>query len=157
VNVFELGGSFLVPHRFLLVGFVSALVVTVFLSQSPPPRAALPVALLLLAGAVYTTFVTASFATEDRFRAHRRDLVYPLPYNRAAVDAFVLPETIRDAAKLVALLKTEREPHVFFYGFSVFGEDSVNPQLLLSRLLLPIGYTDFMSRVRFFDHSDVQF
>jgi hypothetical protein len=157
INVFQLSGAFLVPHRFLLVGFVSALVVTVFLSQSPPRRAALPVALLLLAGAVYTTFVTAAFATEDRFRGHRRDLVYPLPYNRASVDAAVMPEKIRDAAKLVALLKTEREPHVFFYGFSVVGEDSVNPQLLPSRLLLPLGYTEFMSRVRFFDHADVQF
>jgi hypothetical protein len=35
----------------------------------------------------------------------------------------------------------------------VSGEDSVNPQLFVSRLLLPLGYREFNLRVRFFDHA----
>ena len=55
---------------------------------------------------------------------------------------------------LVDVVKRGTEAHVVFYGFSAAGEDSVNPQLFVSRILLPLGYEEFTRRVSFFDHSN---
>src|SRR5262249_30229329 len=57
------------------------------------------------------------------------------------------------ASTLVRLIRSGTEPHVFFYGFSLPGEDTVNPQLLPARILLPLGWPTFSSRIRFFDHE----
>src|SRR5262249_6375715 len=70
------------------------------------------------------------------------------------LDAHVLPDRIADARKIVRLVRAGPEPHVLFYGFYVPGEESVNPQLLVSRLLLPLGWETFASRGQVFDHED---
>jgi hypothetical protein len=158
LNAFQFDGAFLVPHRFLLLAFVSALVVSAAfadrLSRSAPMVA---IAALLAVGIAYNTLVTVRFVAEERSNAPREwnaDRVYPLPYNRAQLDAHVWRDRIHDAARIVELTRRGPEAHVLFYGFSVEGEDSVNPQVIVSRLLLPLGYPVFMDRIRFIDHSN---
>lgn len=156
LNAFSFEENFLTPHRFLLLAFVSVLVVSVALSQAPRWSAPTVVAALLIAGGV-------AFTTAETVRFARRDLtmessnwgvtrVYPLPYHRAKLDQHIWPPRVRDALRLVALARQGTEPHLFFYGFSASGEDTVNPQLFLSRLLLPLGYREFDRRMIFVDH-----
>jgi hypothetical protein len=156
LNAFQFDGGFLVPHRYLLLGFLSVLVVSSALSQVPRPRGAVLLWVLLAAGIGYTTLTTVRFAREqppataENWNITR---VYPLPYNRARLDAHIWRDRIADAKTLVQLIKQGDEQHVVFYGFSAAGEDSVNPQLIVSRFLLPLGYGEFNRRVTFFDNS----
>jgi hypothetical protein len=111
---------------------------------------------MVAAGIGYTSFTTVQFALEkkpDTARDWNETRVYPLPYNRARYDAQVWRDRVQDAKMLVQLIAHGNEPHVLFYGFSADGEDSVNPQLIVSRLLLPLGYDVFSRRVSFFDHG----
>lgn len=154
LNAFQFDGAFLVPHRYLLLGFVSALAVASALSQVPPPRAAILVWLLVATGIGYTTFTTVRFAGEswpETAADWNHTRIYPLPYNRARFDAHIWRDRIDDAKTLVRFMRRDDAQHALFYGFSAAGEDSVNPQLLVSRLLLPLGYAEFSRRVRFFD------
>jgi hypothetical protein len=158
LNAFQFDGAFLVPHRFLLLGVVSLLVVGRLLSERPRRgRPAAVVAGLLAAGGLYTTAVTVRFATEPRSN-DRRDWqvqkTFALPYNHARLDAHLWRDRIADAAHVVERVRAGHEPHVFFYGFSVGGEDSVNPQLFVSRVLLALGWDAFTARTRFFDHGN---
>jgi hypothetical protein len=156
LNVFYLDGAFLVPHRFLLLGFVAALIVSVGLSQSLPRGAVVAVGGLVAAGIAFNTYTTTVFARHPPGEASSNwnaDRTYPLPYNRAKLDAHIWRDRLRDARTIVALAKRGTEGHVFFYGFSVGGEDTVNPQVLPARILLPLGLPDFTARVRFFDHK----
>src|SRR5262245_56732949 len=47
LNYFYLNGAFLIPQRFLLLGFISALIASIVLSQSPPRFAAIALSALL--------------------------------------------------------------------------------------------------------------
>ena len=156
LNAFQFDGAFLVPHRYLLLGFVSALVVSRTLSQMPRPRAAALLWIPIVLGIGYTSFTTGRFVLEKppaTVRDWNGTRVYPLPYNRARLDAHVWRDRVADAKTLVARVQQGTEPHVLFYGFTAAGEDSVNPQLIVSRLLLPLGYDVFTRRVAFFDDA----
>lgn len=157
LNAFQFGGAFLVPHRFLLLGFISALIVAVALSQPAVPRGAVAVmALLVASGATYTTWTTVRFVRAPRSdapRDYQNQREYALPYNRALLDAHIWRDRIRDASIAVDAIRHGTEPHVFFYGFAVLGEDSVNPQMFVSRVLLSLGARTFAARTAFFDHG----
>ena len=154
LNAFHLNGAFLIPHRFLLLGFISALIVSVVLTQQSP-RAVPVISAILLMGIAYTSYQTVRFVLAER-SDHRRyynlNRVYPLPYHRAKLDWHIWRDKIRDAKTFTDRSKEGSEPHIFFYGFSIGGEDSVNPQLFVSRILLPLGYHAFTKRITFFDH-----
>jgi len=158
LNAFQFEGGFLTPHRFLLLPFVAALVVSVALSERLRWTPALAGAALLVAtGVAYTSYHTVRFALRDRPALVAPSdppivRVYPLPYHRAKLDQHIWPTRIRDAMRLVELARQGHEPHLLFYGFSIAGEDSVNPQFLMSRLLLSLGYPAFRERIVFVDH-----
>src|SRR5438094_175878 len=157
LNAFQFGGAFLIPHRFLLLAFVSVLIVSCTLSQQQRPSIVVGVSLLLAAGIGYTSYTTGRFVVTKRpDTAANWNLlrIYPLPYNRARLDKHIWVDRIQDAKMLVDVVKRGTEAHVVFYGFSAAGEDSVNPQLFVSRILLPLGYEEFTRRVSFFDHSN---
>jgi hypothetical protein len=64
LNASQFDGAMLVPHRFVLLAFVSAVVVTVVLSEPVAwSRGRSVVALLVAAGVAYTTWTTVRFAT----------------------------------------------------------------------------------------------
>src|SRR5205814_9928683 len=89
---------------------------------------------LLASAAVYTTWTTVRFVTGPQSDApHQNEKVYALPYNRAKLDADIWRDRIRDATTAVDAIRRGSEPHLFFYGFSILGEDSVNPQMFVSR------------------------
>lgn len=159
LNAFQYDGGFLVPHRFLLVGFISALIVASALAEPAAPRAALAaMGLLLASGAVYTTWTTVRFVTGPQSDApHQNEKVYALPYNRAKLDAHIWRDRIRDATTAVDAIRRGSEPHLFFYGFSILGEDSVNPQMFVSRVLLSLGWDRFARRTVFFDHGSYMY
>ena len=154
LNAFHLDGAFLIPHRFLLLGFISALIVSVMLAQQSPRGAAL-ISAILLTGMAYTSYETARFVLAERSddrRNYNQNRVYTLPHQRAKLEGHIWRDKIRDAKTFVGRAKEGGEPHVFFYGFSIGGEDSVNTQLFVSRILLPMGYQAFTKRIAFFDH-----
>jgi hypothetical protein len=159
LNAFQLNGGFLVPHRFLLLGLVSALIVSRALSGALPRAAAVAMGGLLALGAAYTTFSTVRFVTADPYDLSARpaNRIYPLPYNWAQADADIWPGRIHDAGVLARFVRAGTEPHVIFYGFSLPGEDTVNPQLVPARLILQIGWDTFARRVRLFDHERFMF
>jgi hypothetical protein len=67
LSAFQYGGGFLAPPRFLLLIFVSALIVTVALSERDAGGlAGGAVVLLLVTGIGYTTYLTVGFAREKR-------------------------------------------------------------------------------------------
>src|SRR5438094_1664294 len=157
LNAFQFGGAFLIPHRFLLLAFVSVLIVSCTLSQQQRPSIVVGVSLLLAAGIGYTSYTPGRFVVTKRpDTAANWNLlrIYPLPYNRARLDNHLWVDRIQDAKMLVDVVKRGTEAHVVFYGFSAASEDSVNPQLFVSRILLPLGYEEFTRRVSFFDHSN---
>jgi hypothetical protein len=157
LSAFAPDGNFLTPHRFLLLAFVSVLVVSVALSQAARwSVSSVAAAALIAAGVVYTTAHTVRFARRD-LSMESSTRVYPLPYHRAKLDQHIWPSRIRDALRLVELVRQGTEPHLLFYGFSVVGEDTVNPQFLLSRVLLALGYREFSRRVVFVDHMGANF
>jgi hypothetical protein len=80
--------------------------------------------------------------------------VYPLPGQHAVLDWHLWPDRIRDAQRLSEAIERDPAPHVFLYGFSVLGEDPVNPQVFVARMLLALGWKTFDARVHFFDHFD---
>jgi len=161
LSAFQFGGGFLSPPRFLLLIFVSALVVTVALSEGGAGRVTNRAIILLLAtGIGYTTYLTVRFVRErpsNEVRDYNQNHVYPLPYNHSGFENQLWRDRIQDAITVVDAIKRGDEPHLFFYGFSVLAEDGVNPQLFVSRVLLPLGYPRFTERVRFFDHSGEMF
>src|SRR5205823_4324575 len=116
LNAFQYDGGFLVPHRFLLVGFISALIVASALAEPAAPRAALAaMGLLLASGAVYTTWTTVRFVTGPQSDApHQNEKVYALPYNRAKLDAHIWRDRIRDATTAVDAIRRGSEPQPFF-------------------------------------------
>lgn len=161
LSAFQFEGGFLAPHRFLLLIFLCALVVAIALSEDRPAGALSRVVVGLLAvGALYTTWTTIRFVGEPRTYARRNynnERVYPLPYNRSGFENHLWLDRVHDAATAVDLIEGGDERHLFLYGFSVVGEDGVNPQLFVSRILLPLGYDRFVERVAFFDYEDEMF
>src|SRR5262249_5638448 len=154
-------GGFLSPHRFLLLIFVCALIVAIALSEHGlSGRVGLLVAALVAGGVGYTCFTTIPFLRTPPSvvaRDFNPDRTYPLPYNRSGFENQLWLDRIHDAITAVDLVRHSDERHLFLYGFSVLGEDGVNPQLFVSRLLLPLGYRRFTERVTFFDHASEMF
>jgi len=158
LSAFQFDGQFLIPQRFLLVGFLATLVTSLFLSRDATAGGlARVIGVLLLIGIGYTTLETVRFVrahpTSER-RNYNIDRVYALPYQRANLDWHVWRDRVHDAAIVSRMIRDRPAAHVFFYGFSVAGEDPVNPQIFPSRVLLDVGWTRFDRRVRFFDHHD---
>jgi len=157
---FQFDGAFVIPQRFLLVGFLSALIVATALTEAPRRTAATTLVwALLVVGGAYTSlqttrFVLAERGTERLNYNNAGDKVYPLPGQHAVLDWHLWPDRIHDADVLADAIAGDPTPHVFLYGFSVLGEDPVNPQVFVARLLLQLGWRTFDTRVRFFDHLD---
>jgi hypothetical protein len=157
---FQFDGAFMIPQRFLLVGFLSALIVATALTEAPRRTAATTLVwTLLVVGGAYTSvqttrFVLAERGTERLNYNNAGDKVYPLPGQHAVLDWHLWPDRIHDADVLAEAIAGDPTPHVFLYGFSVLGEDPVNPQVFVARLLLQLGWRTFDARVRFFDHLD---
>jgi hypothetical protein len=161
LSAFQYEGGFLAPPRFLLLIFVSALIVTVALSErGAGGLAGGAVVLLLVTGIGYTTYLTVGFAREtrtDEVRDGNVNRVYPLPYNHSGFENQLWRDRIRDAITVVDAVKHGYEPHLLLYGFGALAEDGVNPQLFVSRVLLPLGYRRFTERVSFFDDGTEMF
>lgn len=158
LNAFQFEGQFLIPQRFLLFGFLAALVTSLYLSRhASPGGAARVVAALVAVGIGHTTLETVRFVrshpTSER-RNYNIDRMYALPYQRANLDWHVWRDRVHDAEILSRMVREGPAAHVFFYGFSVVGEDPVNPQVFPSRILLDVGWKRFDRQVRFFDHHD---
>src|SRR5262249_15187297 len=157
LNAFEFDGGFLVPHRFLLLGLVSALIVTLFLSDGVRGPG-LVVAALVAVGMSYSTWRTLDFALHrPRDASPNRSSsspVYALPYNHMKLDGPISPERIRDAMTLARLGRQEPTHQVVLYGPSVGGESIVNPQWLMPRVLLSVGYDAFTERFTFVDRAE---
>jgi hypothetical protein len=155
LNAFQYDGAFLTPHRFLLLAFVSVLIVSVALSDAPTRLVGVPVCTLIVVGMAYTSYQTVRFVRSERPMERRNfnvGKVFPLPYHRSKLDQHIWPYRIADAITFLDVARQGSESHVFFYGFSAIAEDTVNPQFFFSRLLLPMGYSAFTRRVTFVDH-----
>jgi hypothetical protein len=155
---FQFDGAFMIPQRFLVVGFLSALIVAKGLTDVPRRTAATTVVwVLLVTGGAYTSLQTTRFVLSERGTAslnynNAGDKVYPLPGQHAVLDWHLWPDRIRDADVLAEIIARDPTPHVFLYGFSALAEDPVNPQVFVARLLLQLGWDTFDARVHFFDH-----
>jgi hypothetical protein len=158
LSAFQFNGALLGPRRFMPFLFVASLAVATALSErSSGRRARTVIAVLIATGLAYTSYRTVAFATEkksDELRDYNQSRVYSLPYAYSGVDMQIWRDRIHDARIMVDALRQGNETHVFFYGFSVLAEDGVNPQVFISRLLLPLGYRRFRDRTVFFDHQD---
>src|SRR5262245_39661774 len=93
LNAFEFDGGFLVPHRFLLLALVSALIVTLLLSDGVRGPGVVVVALVAV-GMTYSTRVTIDFALHrpSEGARYRDGSIYALPYNHAKVDGPIKPD-----------------------------------------------------------------
>lgn len=159
LSAYQFDGAFLSPHRFLLLFVIEALAIATALS-APPSVGTRIVWAVLVVGMGYTTWRTVDFVArpwDERPRDFNVDRVYPLPYNVSSFENQLWLDRIRDARAVVSLVRAGSEQHVFVYGFSVRGEDGVNPQLFISRLLLPLGRQTFDRRIAFFDHEPRMF
>ena len=158
LSAFQFEGRFLIPQRFLLFAFLSALVTSLFLSRGPRGRWATRIVVALLGvGIVHTTWATVRFVQttlDDERRDWNGQRVYPLPYQHANLDWHVWRDRVHDAEIVSSLARSGGRVHLLFYGFSALGEDPVNPQVLPARVLVNVGYRRFASQIHFFDHLD---
>jgi hypothetical protein len=157
LSAFQFDGQFLIPQRFILFGFLAALVTSLALSQDARGVVAGVLGVLVTIGIGYTSWQTVRFVrahpTSER-RNYNVDKVYALPYQHANLDWHVWRDRVHDAEILSGMIRHRPEAHVFFYGFSVLGEDPVNPQVFPSRILLNVGWPRFDRQVRFVDYHD---
>jgi len=157
LSAFQFEGKFIIPQRFLLFACLAAVVTSLYLSRDAERGWRTTLVVLLIAiGIAHTSFVTVHFLQEQPTSTHRDynvDPVYALPYQRARLDWHVWRDRVHDAEIVSRMLRDGSEAHVFFYGFSVVGEDPVNPQVFPSRILVNVGWKRFDRLVRFFDHA----
>jgi hypothetical protein len=158
LSAFQFGGALFGPRRLMPFLFVASIVAAAALAP-PSPRtvARMLVAGLVGTGIAYTSLRTVRFVTaetSDQQRDYNYDRVYSLPYAHSGVDMQIWRDRIHDARVLADAIAKGREQHVFFYGFGMVGEDGVNPQLFVARLMLPLGVRRFRERTVFFDNQD---
>jgi hypothetical protein len=132
-------------RRLLLLLFCSALLVVLAwdgLTRTPARRAA--VVGLMAAGHLM------ALATVARFVA-RPIAAHALPWTASPADFVLDPGLLRDAQRLIELVRKGQAPHVLVYGYGAYPENTTDPQALPERLLLGLGYETFSRRVFLLD------